>query len=68
MLALAGRVLAQKQHRRGPKIYSLHAPEVMCIGRGKAPYDFGGNVSVAMTQCRRDEFSALSLSGHDCII
>src|SRR6516164_2079578 len=44
MLALARRVLDQKQQQqRGPKIYSLHAPEVECIGKGKAhrPYEFG---------------------------
>jgi transposase, IS5 family len=51
MLALARRVLDQKQHQRGPKIYSLHAPEVECIGKGKAhrPYEFGVKVSVATT-------------------
>jgi transposase, IS5 family len=51
MLALARRVLEQKQHRRGPKVYSLHAPEVECIGKGKAhrPYEFGVKVSVATT-------------------
>jgi hypothetical protein len=38
----------------GPKIYSLHAPEVECIGRGKAhrPYEFGVKVSVATTLAR----------------
>ncbi|MET4801599.1 IS5 family transposase [Bradyrhizobium sp. LB11.1] len=37
--------------QRGPKIYSLHAPEVECIGKGKAhrPYEFGVKVSVATT-------------------
>jgi IS5 family transposase len=51
MLALARRVLDQKQHQRGPKVYSLHAPEVECIGKGKAhrPYEFGVKVSVATT-------------------
>jgi IS5 family transposase len=51
MLALARRVLEQKQHQRGPKLYSLHAPEVECIGKGKAhrPYEFGVKVSVATT-------------------
>ena len=46
MLALARRVL-----ERGPKVYSLHAPEVECIGKGKAhrPYEFGVKVSVATT-------------------
>ncbi|WP_235884936.1 IS5 family transposase, partial [Bradyrhizobium frederickii] len=41
MLILARRVLDQKQHQRGPKVYSLHAPEVECIGKGKAhrPYE-----------------------------
>ena len=49
MLTLARRVLDQKQHQRGPKVYSLHAPEVECIGKGKAhrPYEFGVKVSVA---------------------
>ena len=48
-LYLAGRVLAQKRGERGKKVYSLHAPEVECIGKGKAhkPYEFGVKVSVA---------------------
>src|SRR6266699_3957942 len=51
ILALARRVRDQKQHQRGPKVYSLHAPEVECIGKGKAhrPYEFGVKVSVATT-------------------
>ena len=51
MLALARRVLDQKQRQRGAKVYSLHAPEVECIGKGKAhrPYEFGVKVSVATT-------------------
>jgi len=36
MLDRADRVRDQKQHRRGPKVYSLHAPEVECIGKGNA--------------------------------
>ena len=41
----------QRQNQRGKKIYSLHAPEVECIGKGKAhrPYEFGVKVSVATT-------------------
>src|SRR5580704_8021833 len=48
-LSLARRVLAQDRHQRGRKVYSLHAPEVECIGKGKAhkPYEFGVKVSVA---------------------
>jgi len=64
-LYLAGRVLAQKRGERRAggaqtkkssaqarwprKVYSLHAPEVECIGKGKAhkPYESGVKVSVA---------------------
>ena len=47
-LSLARRVLAQERGQRGHKVYSLHAPEVECIGKGKAhrPYEFGVKVSV----------------------
>lgn len=50
-LYLAGRVFEQKQRQRGRKVYSLHAPEVECIGKGKAhaPYEFGVKVSIATT-------------------
>ncbi len=50
-LYLASRVLDQRQRQRGRKVYSLHAPEVECIGKGKAhaPYEFGVKVSVATT-------------------
>ena len=51
MLSRAIAVRHQHQQRRGPKVYSLHAPEVECIGKGKAhrPYEFGVKVSVATT-------------------
>ncbi len=47
-LNLARRVLAQDRYQRGRKVYSLHAPEVECIGKGKAhkPYEFGVKISV----------------------
>ena len=50
-LSLAWKVRDQRQTQRGKKIYSLHAPEVECIGKGKAhrPYEFGVKVSVATT-------------------
>ena len=40
-----------RSRQRGRKVYSLHAPEVECIGKGKAhrPYEFGVKVSVATT-------------------
>jgi IS5 family transposase len=53
-LHLASRVLEQRQKQRGRKVYSLHAPEVECIGKGKAhaPYEFGVKVSLATTLYR----------------
>ncbi len=49
LLALAVRVQFQDHRQRGPKVYALHAPEVECIGKGKAraPYEFGCKVSIA---------------------
>src|SRR6266404_3687847 len=54
ILSLTRRVREQSQRQRGPKVYSLHAPEVECIGKGKAhrPYEFGVKVSVATTLSR----------------
>jgi IS5 family transposase len=51
LLSLARRVHEQQPHQRGRKVYSLHAPEVECIGKGKPhrPYEFGVKVSVATT-------------------
>jgi IS5 family transposase len=53
-LSLAFRVRHQNRSQRGRKVYSLHAPEVECIGKGKAhrPYEFGVKVSVATTLAR----------------
>lgn len=51
LLSLAHGVRHQNQRQRGKKIYSLHAPEVECIAKGKShkPYEFGVKVSVATT-------------------
>ena len=48
-LSSASQVRHQRQRQRGPKLYSLHAPEVECIGKGKAraPYEFGCKASFA---------------------
>jgi len=48
LLGRAIRVSEQQQRQRGPKLYALHAPEVECIGKGKArtPYEFGCKVSI----------------------
>jgi len=54
-LALAERLLTQKRQDKN-KLYSLHAPEVECISKGKAhkKFEFGVKVSVASTN--RDNF------------
>jgi transposase, IS5 family len=61
-LSLARRVKDQRQRERGRKLYSLHAPEVECIGKGKAhkPYEFGVKVSVAtpLHRCQGGQFVA----------
>jgi len=60
LLILAQRVLTQEPGQRGPKVYSLHAPEVECIGKGKPhkPYEFGVKVSLATTlrRCKGGQF------------
>ncbi|MCS3764837.1 IS5 family transposase [Bradyrhizobium centrosematis] len=42
-LGRASQIRSQQQRQRGWKLYSFHAPEVECIGKGKAaaPYEFG---------------------------
>lgn len=56
----ADQVRGQRQRQRGRKLYSLHAPEVECIGKGKArtPYEFGCKVSIAtpVTQPKGGQF------------
>jgi IS5 family transposase len=51
LLSLAHAVRHQRQRQRGKKIYSLRAPEVGCIAKGKShkPYEFGVKVSIATT-------------------
>ncbi len=48
-LSRADQLRRQKQRQRGWKLYSWHAPEVECVGKGKAraPYEFGCKVSIA---------------------
>ena len=48
LLDIAQRVHDQVRGQRGQKVFSIHAPEVECIGKGKAhkPYEFGVKVPV----------------------
>ncbi|PPU77699.1 hypothetical protein XpopCFBP1817_20870, partial [Xanthomonas populi] len=49
---------AQRRYTQRPKdtqkLYALHAPEVACIGNGKArqPYEFGVKVGIAVSACK----------------
>src|SRR6266478_4081952 len=53
-LTRANQIRSQQQRQRGWKLYSFHAPEVECIGKGKAsaPYEFGVKASIATTNAR----------------
>ena len=53
-LARASQIRGQQQRQRGWKLYSFHAPETECIGKGKAsaPYEFGVKVSIVTTNTR----------------
>lgn len=50
----AAQIRSQEQRQRGWKLYSFHAPEVECIGKGKAaaPYEFGVKASIVTTNAR----------------
>jgi len=53
-LSCAAQIRSQQQRQRGWKLYSFHAPEVECIGKGKAsaPYEFGVKASIVSTNAR----------------
>ena len=65
LMSTVTRILAQQRADHG-KIYSVHAPEVECIAKGKVhkKYEFGVKVSLTATQ--RDNFivGATSLPGN----
>lgn len=60
LIDLAVKVRHQTPQQRGHKVYALHAPEVECIGKGKAraPYEFGCKVSLVtpVTKPRGGQF------------
>jgi hypothetical protein len=53
-LARASQTRFQQQRQRGWKLYSVHAPEVECISKGKAsaPCGFGVKASIVTTNAR----------------
>ena len=53
-LGRATQIRSQQQRQRGWKLYSFHAPEAECIGKGKAaaPYEFGVKASIATNNRR----------------
>jgi IS5 family transposase len=53
-LTRASQIRSQQQRQRGWKLYSFHAPETECIGKGNAsaPYEFGVKVSIVTTNAR----------------
>ena len=59
-LTKARQIHGQQQRQRGWKLYSWHAPEVECIGKGKAakPYEFGVKISLTTTnrRCKGGQF------------
>ena len=64
-LERAERIRTQQRHDKN-KLYALHAPEVECIGKGKArkPYEFGVKVSLAVTHKQGLMVGARSFAGN----
>jgi len=64
-LGLAKRLLAQQKQDKN-KLYSLHAPEVECISKGKAHkrYEFGVKASIATTNKSNFVVGGMALPGN----
>jgi IS5 family transposase len=64
-LALAKRLLAQQKQDKN-KLYSLHAPEVECISKGKVHkrYEFGVKASIATTNKSNFVVGGMALPGN----
>jgi IS5 family transposase len=65
LLARLTRLLSQQRQDTG-KLYSVHAPEVECLAKGKAhkPYEFGVKVSLATTQTKNFVVGIQALAGN----
>jgi IS5 family transposase len=69
LLAVASRIHSQPRVRaegEPPKVYSVHAPEVECISKGKAhkQYEFGVKVGIVATSKESFVLAAKSLPGN----
>lgn len=64
-LERAERIRSQRP-KDSNKLYALHAPEVECIGKGKArkPYEFGVKVGIAVTARKGLVVGARSFAGN----
>ena len=64
-LERAERVRTQQRHDKN-KLYALHAPEVECIGKGKAkkPYEFGVKAAVVISHQTGLMVGARSFAGN----
>ena len=65
LLALVARLLTQKPDDNN-KLYALHAPEVVCISKGKAHkrYEFGCKVGIAATNREGLFIAAMAFEGN----
>ncbi|ANY82212.1 hypothetical protein BB934_28135 (plasmid) [Microvirga ossetica] len=65
LLGLTERLLVQERTSKN-KLYSLHAPEVVCIAKGKAhrPYEFGAKVALAVTNREGFALASKALEGN----
>lgn len=64
-LAMSNRLLEQKKDDKN-KLYSVHAPEVECISKGKAhqKYEFGNKASLAATSREGFVIGAMGVHGN----
>jgi IS5 family transposase len=64
-LERAERILTQQRHDKN-KLYALHAPEVECIGKGKArkPFEFGVKTAVLVSHKQGLMLGARSFPGN----
>ncbi len=67
LLSLVERIFKQQpKDKANTKVFALHAPEVDCIGKGKArqPYEWGCKVSIAVTHEHGLVVGARSFAGN----